>query len=192
MIDASGISWTHLRAQVEDFALKLHAALAALGIREACADLKIDHMCLRLKRNSDVDQLKLELSEAGEIISAVTVNGREILIIQLDDPFSIGPWRIPAVELPYPKPNHAYADGWEHVEFVLDGAENTLDGVRHTFAAKFPTLNMAELRDMYHYSEDMPEADADQIANPTLALKVNGVGLKFHAKSIQEVVGYSS
>lgn len=94
------------------------------------------------------------------------------------------------MELPYPKLGHAYKDGWEHVEFVLEDAENTLAGLRYAFRQRFPGLTFDQLSRNYDYSEDEPQADGDQISNPTLALRVNGVGLKFHAKPIQAIVGY--
>ena len=95
------------------------------------------------------------------------------------------------MELPYPKQNHDYADGWEHIEFVLNDAENTMDGVRRALQEKFK-LDFDLLKSKYNYSEDEPHAEGDQLPNPTIGLKVNGVGIKFHAKPIQEVVGFTA
>jgi predicted metalloenzyme YecM len=179
-----------LRLEVESFYKKLELSLVELGIEEICRELLIDHICVRLKSEDDVDSLREQLTEAGQIISAVNVNGREILLIQLNESLDLGSWKTYGVELPYPKPNHKYADGWEHVEFVLSGAENTIEGVRKAFTEKFPNLDIERLKSDYSYSEDEPHADGDQIPNPTIGLKVNGVGLKFHANSIQTVVGF--
>ena len=184
------INWNSLLSQTEVFTDKFINALDELGIRDTCKDLEIDHICVRLKDTADVENLKQDLELVGEIISAVHVNGREIMIIQLDQPISLGDWQTHGIELPNPKPNHNYQDGWEHVEFVLRGAENTIDGVREGFIKKFPRLDLEQLKEIYSYSEDEPHADGDQLPNPTIGLKVNGVGIKFHANPIQEVVGY--
>lgn len=186
-----GSNWARLRADVNIFADRLTAALQVLGILNECRGLDIDHICVRLKNTADVDELKQEISAAGQIVSSTQVNGREISIIQLNEPLAIGGWSTSGIELPYPKPSHAYEDGWEHVEFVLSGVENTMPGVRNAFIKAFPNLLLETLRARYFYSEDAPQAANDQMSNPTIAFKVNGVGLKFHAKPIQEIVGHS-
>lgn len=184
------INWEILQSQIKAFSEKLNSSLEELGIKEKCNGLEIDHICVRLKDVADVDNLKTELEQAGQIISAVNVNGRKILIIQLHQPLILGLWQIFGIELPYPKPNHNYADGWEHVEFVLHGANNTMDGVREAFMGTFSNLNREQLENDYAYSEDQPHADGDQLPNPTIGLKVHGVGIKFHANPIQAVVGF--
>lgn len=186
------VTWETLQAQIEMFSAKLDSALHELGIFEQCKNLEIDHICVRLKSTVDVDDLKIQLSEAGQIISSVNVNGREISMVQLNEALDLGSWKTFGVELPYPKPNHSYADGWEHVEFVLKDAENTMDGVREAFALSFQDLDKETLENVYAYSEDEPHAEGDQIPNPTIGLKANGVGLKFHANPIQVVVGYKT
>ncbi len=185
------LTWEILQSQVEAFSRKLTSALEELGIMEECKDLLIDHICVRLKNNNDVAELKNELSGFGQIISSVEVNGREISILQLSQPLQLGFWQTYGVELPYPKQNHDYADGWEHIEFVLNDAENTMDGVRRALQEKFK-LDFDLLKSKYNYSEDEPHAEGDQLPNPTIGLKVNGVGIKFHAKPIQEVVGFTA
>ena len=185
------MNWKTLNTQTEDFALRLNRALDELEIREICQDLEMDHICVRLQNNSDVDSLKIELSQAGEIISSVQVNGREISIIQLAEPLQLESWKAYGIELPYPKPNHSYIDGWEHVEFVLHEAENTMNGVRHAFFEKFTHLDRDKLMSNYEYSEDEPTTEEDQMPNPTVGLKVYGVGLKFHAHPIQKIVGFT-
>lgn len=184
------ISWDNLQTQTEVFTDKLINALDELGIRDICKDLEIDHICVRLKEAADVENLKRELEVVGQIISAVNVNGREIMIIQLNKPISLGYWQTHGIELPNPKPNHTYQDGWEHVEFVLSSVENTMESVRRAFMDRFPHLNIGQLKEAYSYSEDEPHADGDQLSNPTIGLKINGVGIKFHANPIQKVVGY--
>jgi predicted metalloenzyme YecM len=182
--------WAHLRTEIDNFSHKLNVALVQLGILDQCKGLKIDHICVRLKHNSDVDRLKAQIAEAGQIISTANVNGREIAILQLHNPVMVGTWEVSGVEVPYPKPGHAYEDGWEHVEFVLNGAANTMDGLRQAFMERFPNLAIDKLQEEYGYFEDAPLAGGDEMPNPTLGIKVNGVGLKFHAHPIQVIVGH--
>ena len=103
----------------------------------------------------------------------------------------VGAWEVSGVEVPYPKPGHAYEHGWEHVEFVLNGAANTMDGLRQAFIESFPNLAIDELQEACTVIlEDAPLAGGDQMPNPTLGIRVNGVGLKFHAHPIQVIVGH--
>jgi predicted metalloenzyme YecM len=78
------------------------------------------------------------------------------------------------------------------VEFVLAGAENTMNGVRQAFKKTFLKLDKDQLAAEYAYREDEPQAAGDQTPNPTISLKVNGIGLKFHARPIQAVVGFQA
>ena len=184
------MNWQTLQEQVAVFSKRLNEALLEIGIQEECKGLEIDHICVRLKDSTDINNLRNELEGFGQIISAVQVNGREIMIIQLYQPLNLGLWQTYGIELPYPKSNHKYEDGWEHAEFVLKGAENTMGGVRNAFSDKFTTLDRELLESKYSYSEDEPHADGDQISNPTIGLKVGGIGIKFHANPIQVVVGF--
>jgi predicted metalloenzyme YecM len=192
MTDASKIDWEALLLQTSQFSDRLCVALQELKILESCKNLKIEHICVRLKNNKDVDILKTQLLHHGEVICSANVNGREISIIQLRRPIKLREWEVYGVELPYPKPDHSYEDGWEHVEFVLDEAENNMEDLRAMFFSKFKHLNVNLLKSKYDYSEDEPQANDDQIPNPTIGLKLNGIGIKFHARSIQQVVGYET
>lgn len=95
------------------------------------------------------------------------------------------------VELPYPKQNHSYEDGLEHVEFVLSGTENSMHSVRDKVLKMIKNISLEELTQNYSYSEDEPKAEGDQKPNPTVSIKVDGIGIKFHTLSIQDVVGFS-
>jgi predicted metalloenzyme YecM len=185
------VAWLAVLADAEPFGNRLKSALQKIGIYDSCRTLPICHVCVRLKDPDNVTHLKDSVSKVGTIISSVTVNGRNISIVQLDQPLSVDAWSIPAIELPYPKPNHKYVDGLEHVEFIFLDTDNAMDAVR---SATLSVLKMStdELIKYYDYSEDVPHADNDQKPNPTIAIAVDGIGIKFHAISIQEVVGYIS
>ena len=88
------VTLNNLQSQVEKFTEKLNTSLVELGILDNCQNLEIDHICIRLKDTANVQSLKKELEAIGQVISAVNVNGREIMIFQLIQPISLGKWRI--------------------------------------------------------------------------------------------------
>lgn len=185
------LAWKDIREQEELFSSRLTGALSHLGILEQCKGFSICHACVRIKNPDNVTEVKENVSHVGKIISSAIVNGREILIIQLDVPLIVGNWSVNGIELPYPKQNHSYEDGLEHVEFVLPDIENTMGAVREKVVEIIKNVSFEELKQKYSYSEDEPEAEGDQKPNPTISLKVDGIGIKFHALSIQDVVGFS-
>jgi predicted metalloenzyme YecM len=185
------LSWDDIRKQEESFGVRLQNSLVQLGILEVCKELSICHVCVRIKNSDNVTELKEKVSQVGKIISSAIVNGREIFIIQLDSPLSIGSWSVSGIELPYPKQSHSYEDGLEHVEFVFSNTENTMGAIREKVLETIKNISIEELKQKYSYSEDEPQAEGDQKPNPTISIKVNGVGVKFHALSIQNVVGFS-
>lgn len=188
----SYLSWGDIFGQQESFGIRLENTLSMLGILEDCKKLSICHACVRIKSSENVTQLTTDVTQVGKIISKAIVNGREILIIQLNTPLTFHEWSVYGIELPYPKQNHTYEDGLEHVEFVFQGVENTLEAVRDSFFELVKDITKEELKNNYFYSEDEPQAEGDQKPNPTISVKVNGVGIKFHALSIQDVVGYTA
>ena len=183
-------NWNMHRQNLPDFVEKLRAALAELQILEYCQTLEMDHICIRLADKTKVAALQRELEQIGETISENIVAGRPIPIIQLSEPLAIGTWQTYGIELPYPKEKHAYTDGWEHVEFILPAKAHTAEALEKAFFTLFPHLDKNNLVDTYQYKMDELHAEDDQLPNPTICVKVNGIGIKFHTLSIQEVVGY--
>jgi predicted metalloenzyme YecM len=180
-----------LTEQLSPFESRLTDALEVLGSRAVCETLSIDHACVRFRDPHDVDALRIELRSLGTEISSVIVNGRIISIFELQVPILLGSWKVFGIEVPYPKPDHRYVDGWEHVEFVLTNTANTMGAVRDSCTTHIiPHIALEKFKQSYEYEEDEPSAPDDQIPNPTIGLKVNGIGIKFHARPIQEVVGY--
>lgn len=185
--------WTALEHTLPEFSRKLEDALSEIGIGQHVANMSIDHICVRFAEPSHLGQLKKELGTIGTVISTEEVGGREVSIIELNEPIELAHWSISAIEIPYPKQNHAYEDGWQHVEFVLSGAENTPEGIENAFSEHFPHIEKANLVEKFHYKIDTPQASNDQIPNPTIELVAsNNVEIKFHANPIQKVVGYSN
>ena len=182
------LNWNDYLKTLKAFELKVLNALEVLGIRNDCQNLDIDHACIRFSTEEPVNAIRLDLKIHGEEVSCAKVNGRDIVIFRLSEAIQIARWQVDVLELPYPKQNQQLVDGWEHVEFVLPTAENSLGGLRQAFFKNFPSLEYDNLKAQYHYKEDAPHVIGEQLANPTVALKVEGVGLKFHANSILDVV----
>lgn len=183
---------TTLQSQLPDFASRLEAALHKLQLVDQCLSLVMDHICVRLPTDAAVLALKSELETIGQTISTANVNGRDIYIVQLAEPLQVGRWATSAIELPHPKLSSPYIDGWEHVEFVLPDTPNTMFGLRQSFDRLFPHLRELGHRGQFQRKDSEPTADgSDQLPNPTIAISVGDVTIKFHAVSIQEVVGYT-
>lgn len=185
------ILWKTLQDTIQDFHTRVTALTDELGITDIVKGLHIDHAGIRVAKNEDVDTLREELLQHGLCFSSEIVNGREILLFELYTSLQFGHTKIHCIELPYPKPGHTYVDGWEHVEFVIPGEANTLDQMKESFSSLFLSLNIEHIQTNYIYSEDMPESESDQLPNPTIAIrKEKNTCIKFHPKSIQEVVGF--
>ncbi len=178
-----------LGKELQDFEDRIFQYLTELGISEKVRPLFADHVGLRFKDASDIQALKNELEVKGNILSSAIVNGREILIYKMTLPIKLKDWFIPCIELPYPKPDHSYPDGWEHIELVIPSSATTLDELRNDFQNFFPEINIDSLKQKGQYSEDEPKSESDQLPNPTIALrKDKNTTVKFHARTIEEIV----
>ena len=101
----------------------------------------------------------------------------------------MGEWNVECVELPYPKPNQSYQDGWEHVEFVIPSQAMDMDELRADFVKFFPEIDIEALKEKGVYSEEVPHAEGDQLPNPSITLcKSKMLSMKFHAHTIAQVV----
>ena len=184
--------WDDFQKTLSPFGIEVTRYLKKLGIFDVVQFLVADHLGIRLKNSNDVLVLKQELLQEGRCISSAVVNGREIYIFALNQALQVGSWTIPCVELPHPKPEHPYTDGWEHVEFVIPSSAMSLVELRVDFKEISPTLDIELLKRKNEYFESEPSAEADQLRNPTIELRRRvGLAVKFHPWSIQEVVGAS-
>ena len=173
------------------FAAQLESVLKDLQMLDVCTDLHMDHICVRLSTDENVEHIHNTFGFVGDTISTALIGGRLIHILQLHEPMRVGGWETYAVELPHPKSRSPYAAGWEHVEFVLPGTKNTMADVQGAFESLFPHLQQSRFVEQYQRKDDEPKAGNDQQPNPTIGIKAAGIGFKFHALPIQEVVGYT-
>lgn len=178
-----------LLQELKDFEQRIFEYLTELKIQKEVQLLFADHLGLRIKDPKDILVLKDELIVQGKVISSAIVNGREILIYKINQPIRLRNWLIPCIELPYPKPDHSYPDGWEHVEIVIPSSAVSLEELRFDFMKCFPEINIDTFKQAGQYSENEPKSESDQLPNPTIVLRKNkNTAIKFHARTIEEVV----
>lgn len=187
-------NYSHFLDQIEGFDSKINdflTELAMLGI--STNSFTIDHIALRIKASDIVMQLEEEiLSNGGRILEKSVVNGRPIAIIQLPEPVKISEQEIFVLELPYPATPHDYTeDSWEHVEIVIGGNASNNDELKMRFQEIFPNAKLDEIQSSgIKIKESQAIAENDQLPNPTITFeKYKGLAVKFHCKSLQEVIG---
>jgi predicted metalloenzyme YecM len=94
------------------------------SIDEAQMPLKknwdIDHICYRTASAESYHQVCSELAKFAELLTESDVNGRPIATFKLQEPFKVEGHIIDLVEVPAPKGSVSFADGFEHVEIVVD------------------------------------------------------------------------
>ena len=112
----------HLTAQILPSPLPFLEQLFQ-EMQDAKADfqhLQIDHICYRVETEKHYFELKEKLSKFGKILSEQSIGGRPIATFKFDEPFVFKSQKIYLVELPAPKKGRFYAEGWEHIEMVIE------------------------------------------------------------------------
>lgn len=84
------------------------------------SNLVIDHICYRVETEERYLELKNELSKHGEILTEKPISGRPIATFKFEKPFVFQNQKIYLLELPAPKTGRFYAEGWEHIEMVIE------------------------------------------------------------------------
>ena len=163
------------------------AQLLGLNIKH----LKADHLAMRINDQSVAEHVHQAWLNEGKQISNARINGRPIIVIQLDSPLQIASQKIDCLELPYPTDKTYPHQGWEHVEFVVPSdaktTEQLLEDVKVTFplmAKNWPKLDELGIK----VKLSSPKAEAERLANPTIAFKHNGVCIKLHPHTLQAVI----
>lgn len=143
----------------------IHAELARLGLPE----FPCDHICYRVETFARYEECKAQLATLGALAAETTIAGRPIAIFHLHEPFQFHGRAIECVELPAPKANSPYREGWEHAEFVTGKPLAAL-------LARFAELNF-DTRAL------------GKPINPEVALPIPpSFQAKFHQCSILEVI----
>ena len=158
---------SQLHTPLEVFLGRLLSTLAARGVDVSIYEM--DHVCYRVETLERYQALahawRLYFPDVHESL----VNGRPISVFTLEQPLIRAGRPIKMIELPAPKEGSAFAEGWEHAEFVIDEP-------LEAFRARHPQL-------------DFDTKSMGKELNPELGLKLGpGLQAKFHNQSLAEVI----
>ncbi|MEN8617295.1 VOC family protein [Shewanella baltica] len=210
---STSISYEQLTQSWPAFEAQILALLETLGLADKA--LVCDHVALRVNSIASADALRYAFSRVGKIISDNIINGRTILIIELDIPLKLGQFSIACVELPYPSDKVYPQEGWEHIELVIDSKATECDTLSQDLLALCPKLSA--LLPSEHTAEPVqsssqglssqglisqslaslagikikmssPKGDKERLANPTIAFKRDDVCIKVHPHGIKAVI----
>lgn len=205
---STNISYEQLTQSWPAFEAQILALLETLGLADKA--LVCDHVALRVNSIASADALRDTFSRVGKIISDNIINGRTILIIELDTPLTLGQFSIACVELPYPSDKVYPQEGWEHIELVIDSKATECDTLSRDLLALCPKLSallpseqaaepvpssspdlssqgiasLAEIK----IKMSSPQGDKERLANPTIAFKRDDVCIKVHPHGIKAVI----
>ncbi|MEI8614349.1 VOC family protein [Shewanella sp. PP-He15 brown] len=205
---STSISYEQLIQSWPAFEAQILALLETLGLADKA--LVCDHVALRVNSIASADALRDTFSRVGKIISDNIINGRTILIIELDTPLTLGQFSIACVELPYPSDKVYPQEGWEHIELVIDSKATECDTLSQDLLALCPKLSALlppeqAAEPVLSRSPDLssqgiaslagikikmssPKGDKERLANPTIAFKRDDVCIKVHPHGIKAVI----
>ncbi|MGI2191215.1 VOC family protein [Shewanella baltica] len=205
---STSISYEQLTQSWPAFEAQISALIETLGLADKA--LVCDHVALRVNSIASADALRDAFSRVGKIISDNIINGRTILIIELDTPLTLGQFSIACVELPYPSDKVYPQEGWEHIELVIDSKATECDTLSQDLLALCPKLSALlpseqAAEPVLSRSPDLssqglaslagikikmssPKGDKERLANPTIAFKRDDVCIKVHPHGIKAVI----
>ena len=169
------------------FSLDIINFLEELGL--AHLGLECDHTALRVNTASVADELSKEFCEQGTIISNNVINGRPILIIELNTPLQLAGFNIDCIELPYPGSKQYPLEGWEHIELVFPCQATSCDELAQALIEKVPHLaDVIENKTAIKVKLSSPSGEHERLANPTIAFKKDNICIKVHPHGIKKVI----
>ena len=167
--DSAGLTFMQeLFKTLPDFMDKVFQALRNDGVDAASYEL--DHICYRVSSTSRYDEVKLLLSTIADRLSETLVSGRAITTFKLHKPMLLLDRSIQVIEVPSPKRNSRYVEGFEHIEFVIDQSFDA-------FMARYAHLTF-DVKDIY------------KKINPDIRLQYDEFSVKFHHTSLEDVIRY--
>ncbi|MGI2121340.1 VOC family protein [Shewanella baltica] len=205
---STSISYEQLTQSWPAFEAQILALLETLGLADKA--LVCDHVALRVNSITSTDALRDAFGCVGKIISDNIINGRTILIIELDTPLTLGQFSIACVELPYPSDKVYPQEGWEHIELVIDSKAKDCDTLSQDLLSLCPKLSALlpseqAAEPVLPSSPDLssqglaslagikikmstPKGDKERLANPTIAFKRDDLCIKVHPHGIKAVI----
>ncbi|WP_028024999.1 VOC family protein [Enterovibrio calviensis] len=185
----SALTVDHLLSSLDPFSHRIQALLETLSID--LTPYQADHIALRVNDLNLAKQLHEAWLNHGDEISVNTINGRPIVVIKTRDALSFGAWSTHCVELPYPSEKTYPEQGWEHAEWVIPSSATTPEALLEDVFSLFPNLqaNWNELEEKgVKVKLSSPSGEGERLANPTVAFKANGVCVKLHPVSLEQVI----
>lgn len=183
------LSLQSLDASLGDFTVRIQDLLDVLGLDLSAFSL--DHIALRVNDVSLACSLHEQWLTRGKLLSVNEINGRDILVIKLQKPLTIGRWETSCVELPYPGDTVYPEQGWEHVEWVIPSKAHTPEAFLEDVFARFSGLksrwDTLEARGV-KVKLSAPKGEGERLANPTVAFKAKGVCIKLHPVSLESLL----
>ncbi len=131
---------------------------------------ELDHICYRVETVERYDFFKKELIKLGDLLSEKMINGRLISSYKLFEPIIYKERKIWVIELPSPKPNVFYKEGFEHVEFVID-------------------ISFDKFKQKYREIKFSEKAINKKI-NADISIGFEDCSVKFHQNSLEYVIMY--
>ena len=128
----------------------------------------IDHLCYRVETIEKYHDYKRLFYDLGELLVESTINGRPISTFKLYTPLLYKDYLIDLIELPAPKVNTSFHEGFEHFEVV---ARQPLEQI---------------VSDNPQCTFDFSGLDND--FNKELKLKLGEYQVKFHYQSLESVI----
>lgn len=174
------------------FEAKILNLLATLDL--AGKNLECDHVALRVNSVTSADALRRDFSQLGTIISDNQINGRPILIIELNSPLTLGTFSIPCVELPYPSDKIYPQEGWEHIELVIPSNAQDCKTLSQDLQALSPILTpllsgeLEASKGTIKLKMSSPKGDKERLTNPTIAFKQGDICIKVHPHGIKAII----
>ncbi len=186
----SGLHPEQMKQKLPLFIEKIQQLTDILQINLAAYSL--DHIALRINELQLAQTAHQAWLQEGEEISNTLINGRPIIVIAFHQPLVVKTWQIECLELPYPVVGKHYPEqSWEHVEFVVPSDAQTADEYLQDLKQIFPALakqweRLAEKGVKVKLSS--PKGEGERLNNPTVAFKWQGVCIKLHPHTLQQVI----
>ncbi len=127
----------------------------------------VDHLCYRAATLPEYLELKAVLAAHGVLLVEGMIGGRPIATYRLHQPVCWEQVTVPCIELAAPKAGRSHQAGLEHIELVV------------------PSLTTLVTR---HPDVPFKTGNIDDGRNPDIGLMLPSGQIKFHLRSLDEVI----
>lgn len=158
----------NLLGNIDNFLKKIFNSLKEDKID--VSNYELDHICYRVLTYERYEKLKNDLNSFGKLLNETNIQGRNISTFKLNNPIIFQNRKIYCLELPSPKDESYYKEGFEHAEFFIDLSFEE-------FMKKYSNLNFDT------------KAISKKI-NPDIRRKYENHSVKFHNYSLEYVINF--